>query len=555
MTRNAQRNGRRIAAALLVGTGAAGAGAAVVGGIASASPNYATAAQLTSAGPTVFSGSPTDQQIANLTLTEIVAGGVDPGTAPDDYVCVSLSGGASFANTSSQTPSVSSSAANVGSATITGGQLAFPVNAASGAPATYTMSNLYVTGAAGAHGPVVASVTEADNATCNAASGTVTAASTAAAYGVETSTQDNYGQTPDATTANEFSSMVNCSDAHPGKNTAVVATDLDPFDALSAATLEGALNAIGSPAGLLITPQASPGSDLLSALKADGVGTVYIVGGPDAVSSSVVSALKTTDATSCSGGTAIATSSDLDVVGPIYGQSADDTAQQIDGQANSLTALDHSLPAPASSDNDTAGNTAGTWTSGGATAILVSDTDWSDSMAVSGLAYQHQIPIVLTPGGSLGSDAATELSNLHIKNVLALGGQLALQNSVVSQLGADGYGVARIAGQDATDSAQLLARYELASTADGGLDWSGTGHTALFAQGKYWSDALGAAVIAAGNDSPIFLTEGPTSGLGSYTPSGLTAAAGLGVYNLQVLGGPDAVPQSEINSALTALAS
>jgi hypothetical protein len=74
------------------------------------------------------------------------------------------------------------------------------------------------------------------------------------------------------------------------------------------------------------------------------------------------------------------------------------------------------------------------------------------------------------------------------------------------------------------------------------------------AQGAYWSDALGAAVISANESAPILLTEGPTKGLGNYTPGGLSAASSS-VYNLQVLGGPLAVPQSQVSAALTALAS
>jgi putative cell wall-binding protein len=525
---------------------------------ASAAPTYSTAATLSTAGPSVFSTPPTDQPIANLTITELVANGVDAPASPNNYVCVALSGGATFVNGSgspSQVPVVTSSQGNVGAATVTGGEIAFPVTAASSAPATYTLSNLYVTATGGTLGPITASVTESQTSTCSNTSLTtppdVALTSTASAFGVETSTQTTYGATPDATTATEFSSVVNCSDSAPTHNTAVVATDLDPYDALSAATLEGALSATGNPTALLITPQGSAGPDLMNALKADGVGTVYVVGGPLAISSSVISTLQSTPATTCSGGTAIATSSSIKVVGPIYGATADDTAMDIDNQANSIDALTNTLPAPAATYNDTTGNTTGTWTTGGRTAIVVSDTDYADAMAVAGAAFQRRIPVILTPATSLGSQATTELSALSITNVLVLGGQLAVANNVVTTLGASGYAVLRIAGQDQTDTAQLLARYEESPS---GLDWSASSHTALLAQGAYWSDALGSAAISSANNAPLFLTEGPTSGLGTYLPTGLTAEATT-IFNLQVLGGPLAVPQSQITAALMALAS
>lgn len=548
--------------------GAALAGAALlsaglaVPAIAGAAPTYPASATITSAGPTIFSAPATDQPVANLTINEVVAGGV-----PTGYVCVTPSQGSFVASSATETPTVTATGGiAVATPAISGSSISFNVTAASTTTAgTITIANLHAT--TGGPGRATVTVTDGLASACAAAGGN-TLTSTASAFAVETSTQTTYGTNPSDTTAIEYGAKFACTGTTGTvAHVAVLATSAQPYDALSAATLEGALGA-----GLLVTSPTSLDASTATALRTDGVTTVYVVGGPLAVSQADITALQATDATQCENGVPATTGSKIKVVGPIYGQTADATAAAIDTQANTIASFTSTQPAinlsavTTSTYNDTTGNASptGSAAAAGRTAVLVSDTDFQDSMTASGMAYATHLPIVLTPGASLGTDATTALTNLGITQVIVLGGQLAIQPAVVTTLQAMGMTVVRIAGLDGTDTAGMLARFEDAQAANTGLAWVPTpAGSALLAQGASANDALGAAAISGTGKASIYLTKSPTLGLGTYTPKVLFdagSAIGLGstttpapIYSLQVLGGPLAVPQAQVTAALAAL--
>lgn len=548
--------------------GAALAGAAVLSAglaapaIAGAAPTYPASATITSAGPTIFSAPVTDQPVANLVVKEVVAGGV-----PTGYVCVTPSQGSFVASSATETPTVTATGGiAVSTPAISGSSISFQVTTASTAgPGSITIANLHAT--TGGPGRATVSMTDGLASACATAGGN-TLTSTTSAFAVETSTQNTYGTNPSDTTAIEYGAKFACTGTTGTvAHTAVLATSAQPYDALSAATLEGALGA-----GLLITSPTGLDAATATALRNDGVTTVYVVGGPLAVSPPVMSTLQGTDATQCQNGVPATTGAKIKVVGPIYGQTADATASAIDAQANTIAPFTTSQPAinlsavTATTYNDTTGNASptGSAAAAGRTAVLVSDTDFQDSMTASGMAYATHLPIVLTPGASLGTDATTTLKALGTTQVIVLGGQLAIQPAVVTTLQAMGMTVVRIAGQDGTDTAGMLARFEDAQAANAGLGWVPTpAGSALLAQGASANDALGAAAISGMDKASIYLTEGPTKGLGGYSLKVLAdagSATGLGsaatpapIYALQVLGGPLAVPQGQIAVALLAL--
>ena len=118
--------------------------------------------------------------------------------------------------------------------------------------------------------------------------------------------------------------------------------------------------------------------------------------------------------------------------------------------------------------------------------------------------------------------------------------------------------VVRLAGYDYTQTAADIAMFE-------GAVLGSTNSTVYAAQGAGtaggWGDALAAAPLSAKNSAAILLTEGPTQGVGSYTNAVLKAAGtppnGLGggiTSGIQVLGGPFAVPQSQITEMQASLA-
>ena len=547
---------------------ALGATVAVLAGLAVAAPagasiNYPMAATLTTTGPTLFSAPASDQPVANLSLDETVAGGI-----PTGYVCLSPAIG-SFAGGSSQVPTVvGTNGITVGDVSVTGsGDLSFDVTAASTTSAgSITMSNLHAS--IPSSGRADLTVRDGLSSPC-ASSGGNTLTSVAAGWAFETFTQDTYGQSAVDTTAEEYSSQFACNGVTGVvQHTAVLASSAEPLEALAAAPLAGALHA-----GLLVTAPGSLDPAVSTALRQDGVTTVYVVGDPSAISPSILQALGATQATQCENGVPATTGHDVKVVGPVGGTTLDATASAIDTESNAVAPFGSVQPAidlsgvRSNTYNDTTGNSSasGQSAAAGKTAVLVMNEDFQDSMTASGMLYAEHLPIVLTPGASLGTSARSTLQSLGITQVIVLGGQLAVQPAVVDKLMALGMTVVRLAGEDGTDTAGMIARFEDAEATGTGLAWVPKDPGwALLAQGASPSDALGAAALSGESEESIFLTKSPKSGLGAYTPQVLAdagSATGLGdaahpapISHLQVLGGPLAVPRSQIEAALLALA-
>lgn len=554
---------RALGGAALVGAGVLSAGLAppVVG----AAPDYPGAATITTAGPTILGAPGTDEAVADLTLHETVPGGV-----PAGFVCLVPSQGGFVEDGASQAPTVTTAnGLEVSSPTVTsGGAVSLLVTRASTTrTGSITLGNLHATTGA-QDGRSVVTVTDGLASPC-ATTGGHALASTAPAWAIETSTQTTYGQSAADTTAIEYGERFSCSGTTGTvRHTAVLATSADPYDALSAATLEGALGA-----GLLVTAPTGLDAATAHALRSDGVATVYVVGGSKAIAPSVLRKIRSTRAATCVEGRPATTGSRIKVVGPISGSTADATAAAVDTRAYALLRSSAGPPVPidlssvtVTTYNDTTGNasTSGIAATAAATAFVVADTDFQDAMTCGPVAYADHLPIVLTPGSHLGSYARSELSKLGISQVVVLGGQLAVQPIVADELIAEGMTVVRVAGQDATDTAAMLARFEDDQVAGMGLAWSPAPKgSALLAQGASADDALGAAPIAGRDEASIFMTESPTKGLGPYTTRALGdagSATGLGdatrpapIHHLQVLGGPLAVPPSQIRAALAAL--
>jgi putative cell wall-binding protein len=438
---------------------------------------------------------------------------------------------------------------------------------------TYTLSDLHVdvpaTGVA--NGPVTVTVsynsgsteTAATNACAPGSSNLVTLVTGQTAFLVGSAPSGPIsGTTAAGTTAAEFDaafvSTSNSTATCSNNGNAVLATSAKPYDALSAAYLEGLLHT-----GVLITPPTTPiDPNTLAALQYAGVQRVYVVGGTLAVSQAVITALQALPAYNCGGLTK--TGSNIVVYSGISGQTADDTAVAIDNYVSA--SLSGNLPSitgaysTESTFNQTSGNettaapTNGTQT----TALVVSDTDYKDAATAAGLAWRYHLPVILTTPTALSATASAELTKLGITQVIALGGQLALTPAVVTSIQAltvNGapISVFRIAGQDATQTAADVALFE-------GTELSWPASTVLVAQGQGWSDALGAAALSGMNEEPLLLTEGPVAGVGQYTLAALKTAGtvpnGLGggvTAGIQVLGGSLAVPQSQITQMQQAL--
>lgn len=375
-----------------------------------------------------------------------------------------------------------------------------------------------------------------------------------------------YGATADDTAAAEFEEIMgsSCDTTVP----AILATDQSYYDALSASYLAGQLGT-----GVLLTPTASLSSATLDALRSAGVTDVYVVGGPLAVSQADINQLEATPAY-CDGSerTSITgTVQDLKVH-QIYGQTADDTAEQVATYypAYDVGTADYPAAYGTKTYNDTTG-TAGSSASTApdtpvATAIVVQDHGFQDAASGSVVAASEGFPVLLTPTGSLSAAASQGLVDDAIQQVIVLGGPLAVSDSVVSQIEALGISVLRIAGQDATDTSQLLATFETnAPPADTGPA-NGLGWTPSYlgvARGDSYTDAITAGPLLADyGPTPLLLTEN-TSTIGSYLPTYLKQAGQVGydlsnpaegtINNLAVIGGPLAITPSLFTTLTTDL--
>jgi hypothetical protein len=169
--------------------------------------------------------------------------------------------------------------------------------------------------------------------------------------------------------------------------------------------------------------------------------------------------------------------------------------------------------------------------------------------------------MLLTPATQLSTTAVAAIEQLGIKQVILMGGPLAVSNAVEASLVAKtGVSVLRIAGKDYTDTSRELARFEAAGKTDG-LGWT-PGHRVMVARGNGFTDGLAGAVLesphngatgASRDPHPLLLIENPTT-VGQYVSTFLTVTGhdGIGgtstktVRALTVLGGPLAVTPTSI---------
>ena len=381
-----------------------------------------------------------------------------------------------------------------------------------------------------------------------------------------------YGQTADATAAAELTrAFPGAKGSCPPTRAVVLATTKEYQDALSSQFLAQYLTT-----GTLLTPTASLAQVTATTLRVEGVNTVYVVGGPLAVSATVASAIGALTAYEC-GGTTRAPATGKIAVHRIFGQTQYGTAMAVAEYVG--TAGTASFPLAYASTNATGGtgrynDTAGTGSAAPLvpaepTAILASGQEFQDAQAASVISYRTKRPMLLTPATTLSTTAVEAIARLGVKQVILTGGPLAVTNAVEATLVAKtGVSVLRIAGKDYTDSARQLARFESAG-ATSGLGWT-QGHRIMVARGDGFTDGLCGAVLenphntttgSAGTERPLMLSESPTQ-VGGYLATflkvtghgGIGGTAGKTITSLTVLGGPLAVSTASIATMKTDLA-
>ena len=525
-----------------------------------------------------------DAAISPIDVNETAVAQVSAG-----YVCTSLATGNVFNTSASATIKVTKGTATVTSkvtyqkttgskatTTAAAGYAVFKVTKASAVtPSTFALSGLKVN-ASGTAGAVLATVKHvALGTTCNA---TGTSVGAATAYTVKSTTKVIYGATADATAVKELETQFPATGAThscvgPAATTnaknnrpVILATTKTYQDALSSSYLAGYLHT-----GTLLTPTTMLSTVTKRALRTEGVTQVYVVGGPLAVTTTVVAQIETLPAYSCGGVSPLKTGKTTVFihVTRIYGKTQYGTAERIAETPSASYVNPETFTGAYAGVNATKGDGMYNTTAGTAstapltsapvpTAILASGVEFQDAMAASAVAYGTRLPVLLTAPTALSSQAAAAIATLGIKQVILMGGQLAVTNTVVKQLQAMGVSVVRIGGKNYTGTAVQLAMFEQNTANVSGLGWpppAGKMTSAYVARGNGFTDALAGAVLTGNAHLPQLLTLNPTT-VGATLTAFLKAAGKSGkgvnttatakISTLTILGGPLAVSPSTI---------
>ena len=340
-------------------------------------------------------------------------------------------------------------------------------------------------------------------------------------------------------------------------------------DGLGAAYAAGSVNS-----GVLLTPPTSLDPLTASQIRLQGVSTVFVAGGPLAISDAVVDQLDNTVAYQCGG-----TQPRIDVltglpqtlnVIRIYGQTLYDTNELLAEFVGAEPPAAFGQFAAGGAFNSTAGmSTAGPAPAGPVnTALLVTGENFQDAMVASVPAYGGDyispigstgpMPLIATMPGSLSPQAVNAIFNQHIGQVLVIGGPLAVSDNVMSQLAALGVYSIRIAGADNTETSTQLASFELSPSLGMGylnwdFDWDSyvnrtagninfnpngqvSARVVLLTRGDYFADAMSAAAVLSVHNGrfnnpqkfPLIATVNPST-LGPAVTSFLTERVDAGV--------------------------
>jgi hypothetical protein len=484
-----------------------------------------------------------DQPISPITLTESATGALPSGA--NGYVCVTLFGSAW--NASTIPTATATNGATVGPVAIytTGpfagdSELEFQVTGGSTTgPAVITLSNLAVDVPQSILQDLIGGfVAVTYGGTNSACLGGATTTYPTKAFTVSARI---YGVDADGTAAQAFGianpvTAVGTSFTSPGaggNDYAVLATDSDPYDALSASYLAGQTGT-----GILLTPTSTLSTETLTALRLAGVETVYAVGGPDAISQADITQLEGTPSYYPGGTTERYDPFTNDLrdiqVQWIYGATADDTASQVAQFVGNFPIGNPAYQAGyGGMYNDTTGSSGSPESTapdtGVQTAIIATDTGFQDAASASVMAYHNHLPLILSPPAALSTGSIAALDNDGIQQAIVMGGPDVINDSVITQLEGMGISVMRIAGSDYTDTSAEAAKFELSNAASNGqfdgLAYSLGGAIGLasflplefnatalsFARGDFYTDAIVSSQINSLFEMPELLTENPTT--------------------------------------------
>ncbi|HET6793605.1 MAG TPA: cell wall-binding repeat-containing protein, partial [Acidimicrobiales bacterium] len=279
---------------------------------------------------------------------------------------------------------------------------------------------------------------------------------------------------------NRFATAAAVSAAHfdPGVPVVYVATGLSYPDALAA----GPAAAAGGGPILLVSPQGVP-SATAAELRRLSPGRIVVLGGPAAVSGSVMSQLAT--------------------YAPV---------SRVAGADRYATA---------------AAVSAATFAPGAPVAYVATGASYADALAGSAAAGAQHGPVLLVSSSDVPQTTSTELQRLKPGRIVVLGGTSALSSRVYYRLSRLAPSIKRLSGSDRYGTAAAVAGYAFSSNAD----------EVLVATGASYPDALAASAVA----HPVVLA--PPSGRSQPAAAALSQ---LSPQRIVPVGGAAALPDSAL---------
>lgn len=297
-------------------------------------------------------------------------------------------------------------------------------------------------------------------------------------------------------------------DAFPDGTGTVVLARGDAFpDALASAYLAGQRGA-----AVLLTEQDALPTPTADGLEALGPENVIVLGGEGAVGPGVVSVLESRGYT----------------VERIGGADRYETALRVAEAGETIGTLGaEPVPVPRR------------------TVILATGEGFADALAAGPLAFAGALPILLTPSATLSPHAQAFLEDEEraVEQVLIVGGESAVSAEVAAEVAALGKEVVRVAGEDRTETAALLAERTAAA-----LEWEFA--EVNLAAGGGFADALAMAPRAGVSMSVLVLTQ-TVDTVGPHT-GGLLATHCADLATIVVAGGTAVVSEDGATDAAQA---
>lgn len=278
----------------------------------------------------------------------------------------------------------------------------------------------------------------------------------------------------------------------------ILASGANYPDALSASALAGVHDA-----PIILTDPTELSSKAAATIKQLGPSTIYVVGGPSAVSDEVLQA-----ANNICGSNTIR----------LYGSTRYETSLEILRQCNS------------SSD----------------TVIVATGANYADSLSISPFAYVTKSPIVLCdPNGGLTQEAIEAIRAGGFSRAILVGGNAAVPDVVISQLNNANIatdGIRHLSGATRYETSTQITAFEISETGLFTADPLG------FATGSNYADALAMGPCMGGINSPLLLVEN-----GAQTACAYIERFKGNVGNAFVAGGINAVSDDDYQRIVVAL--